>query len=220
MMRFWIGVLLLGALAGCQGKPGYEYRLGDVLLEQDFSQSFAWERYQSTERGTDARVEAGVYRMQARGSGYIWGLNAAMHDNVMIEVQAQQQSDDSNNAYGVMCRADPSNDGDGYYFLISGDGYWSIRRSSGDGVEPLVEFTRSDAIRRDQSLNTLRAICVDDYLALYVNDQFVGEARDRLYSAGFAGMIVAAAGDDGEANVDIAFDNLRIVEARIVLPGF
>jgi len=35
-------------------------------------------------------------------------------------------------------------------------------------------------------------VCIGDYQALYVNDEFVGEARDRTFSTGFAGFVAVA----------------------------
>jgi hypothetical protein len=208
---WWCALVLL--LAGCAtAQPTLRYTTGDVLLEEDFSRETAWEGYRDDAIGANFRVEDGGYRARIGSESFMWGLNAREHSDVVIEVETVQHSEDDNNAYGVMCRADPSNDSDGYYFLISGDGMWSIRRGTqGDGVEALVEWTRSSAIRGGRSLNTLRAVCVGDYLALWVNGEFAGEARDTLYSRGFAGLTAAARSD---SQTDIAFDNLTIYEAE------
>src|SRR5690606_25544583 len=144
---------------------------------------------------------------------YNWALNAQLHSDVVIEVYSAQASTYGNNAYGVVCRADPGGRGDGYYFYISGDGYWSIRRGQGRTMTSLVDFTRSDAIHQGQSLNLIRVLCVEDYLALYVNDQFVGDVRDRTFASGVAGFSAAV---PEEGDVDVSFDNLRIIEARLV----
>lgn len=214
MMRHFLALFALVLLAGCRPpQPSYDYRTGDVLLEEDFSRDFVWESYASPNGATDFRVEDGVYRMQMAGGGYNWALNAITHRDVVIEVYGSQVSEYANNAYGVVCRADPAGSGDGYYFYISGDGYWSIRRAQGRTVTPLVEFTQSDAIYQGQSINLIRALCIEDYLALYVNEQFVGEARDDTFSSGVAGFSVAAP-EDGD--IDVSFDNLRIIEARLV----
>ena len=213
-MRLFLALFVLICLAGCRPpRPSYDYRTGDVLLEEDFSRDFVWENYSSPDGGTDFRVEDGVYRMRMAGGGYNWALNAQMHSDVVIEVYASQLSDYANNAYGVVCRADPAGSGDGYYFYISGDGYWTIRRAQGRTVTPLIDFSESAAIYQGQSINLIRALCIEDYFALYINDQFVGEVRDRNFSSGVAGFSVAVP-DDGD--IDVSFDNLRIIEASLV----
>lgn len=209
IMRIVIGTLLLMALAGC-GASGEAYTTGDVILSESFSEPGAWETYGDT--GIDLRVSDGVYMVQTGNAGYIWGLNEQSHDNVVIEVQTEQVSTFENNAYGVMCRADTSNNGDGYYFLISGDGYYSISRGEGDDVTPIIEWTQSSAIEEGTAVNTIRAVCIDDYLGLYVNDRFVDETRDSTYGSGYAGL-AGTAFEDGD--MIIHFDNLTIWEATL-----
>jgi hypothetical protein len=197
--------LALVALTACAASPSQNYSNGDVLLTETFDQKEAWETYQ--DGAINFAVEDGVYRARAGDGGFIWGLNAQNHSNVVIEVTAQQLSTFEDNAYGVMCRADVSNDGDGYYFVVSGDGFYSIRRGEGDDVSEIVDWARSDAINKGTGTNTIRAVCDGDYLALYVNGTFLAEARDTTYTEGYAGIAVAAAPG---GSVDISFDNLTI----------
>ena len=68
-------------------------------------------------------------------------------------------------------------------------------------------WTRTDAIQQGRGINRIRIVCVDDYLALYVNGQFVAEARDSLFASGYAGL-TAAVPEGGE--VDVRFDDLVI----------
>jgi hypothetical protein len=194
-------------------QPSEEYRTGDVLLEEDFSQPFAWETHRSADGLTALRIEDDVYRMTLQGPGYNWANNLQTHTDVVIEVYASQLVPNAKDAFGVVCRANPGGEGSGYYFYITADGYWSIRRAQGRTVTSLVDFTRSDAINTGQSLNFIRALCIEDYLALYVNDQFLGEVRDRNFVSGVAGFSLAV---PNEITGDVSFDNLRIIEARLL----
>ena len=200
-------LLLILLLVACGGSP-QPYETGEVLLTESFDEAAAWETYVSGE--VAFQVVDGAYRTQTGDGGYVWGLNDAEHDDVVIEVTANQLSSFENNAYGVMCRSDTSNNGDGYYFLISGDGYYAISKGEGDDVRELVEWTTSPAINQGQASNTIRAVCIDDYLALYVNDEFLADTEDSDYSSGYAGF--AAAAFEG-GNADISFDNLTITAA-------
>lgn len=201
-------VLLMILLLVACGGPSQEYETGDVLLTESFDESAAWETYSSGP--VDFRVSDGAYRVQTGDEGYIWGLNGKEHDNVVIEVTSTQHSSFENNAYGVMCRSDTSNNGDGYYFLISGDGYYAISKGEGDDVNELVGWTASSAINEGRATNTIRAVCIDNYLALYVNGKFIEETEDSDYSSGYAGF-AATAFDGGDT--DITFDNLTITAA-------
>jgi hypothetical protein len=102
-------------------------------------------------------------------------------------------------------------EGDGYLFLIQGTGSFSIRRARGRNTVPLVDWTVSDAIEIGPGRNHIRAICAGDYLALYVNDRFVGDATDDAYSSGQVGLAASAANPLG---VRVEFDNLIVSEAQ------
>lgn len=206
LMLFAATLMLLMACGG----PSQEVQTGEELLTESFGNPNAWETYQSG--SIDFRVDDGAYRVQTGDEGYVWGLNDQVHDNVIIEVTSTQNSSFENNAYGVMCRSDTSNNGDGYYFLISGDGYYSISKGEGDNVNQLVEWTTSSAINEGQATNTIRAVCIDNYLAFYVNGEFLVEFEDGDYAAGYAGF--AATAFEG-GNVDVSFDNLTITAASL-----
>lgn len=208
----FIGVVVLCLSACTPSSPSVRYEIGELLLEEDFSRPFAWETYADPVLQVDLRVEDGSYRVQARDGGFMWGLNATVHTDVLIEVEVEQFSTYADNAFGVMCRADPDADGDGYYFFISGDGHYTLRRGRGDEVLPLIQWTPSSVIVQGQARNRIRVICIQDYLALYVNDRFVAEARDRLYSSGVTGL-TAAIPEGGD--VEVRFDDLLIFSARL-----
>jgi len=176
----------------------------NLLTLETFTHKADWEEY-SSPKGVELGVENGVYRMSSINQGYVWGLNKAQHSNIVLEVDATPLTPDFNNAFGLMCRADESNNGDGYYFMIKGDGYYSISIGEGDAIKPLVEWKASDAIHVGIDTNSIRAVCLDDSLALYVNDKLLIETHDHTYTSGFAGLAVAAASNHGS---DVAFDNL------------
>ncbi|MCA9934633.1 MAG: hypothetical protein H6662_19965 [Ardenticatenaceae bacterium] len=212
MLKKWtvlIAIILLLVLVGCSS-PSHEPALGNQLLNETFDSPNAWETY--LDDGVALQVMDGAYRVQTGDAGYIWGLNEQNHSDVVIEVEASQLSTFENNAYGVMCRSDTSNNGDGYYFLVSGDGYYAISKGEGEDVTPLVDWTSNSAINKGTATNTIRAVCVGDYLALYVNGKFMAETNDSSYANGYAGF-AATAFEGGDT--DISFDNLTIQEASL-----
>lgn len=101
--------------------------------------------------------------------------------------------------------------GDGYLFLIRGNGSFAILRSSERTVTALVNWTPSDLINQGPARNQLRAVCMGDYLALYINGEFAADATDDSYSSGQVGMAASASGRLGAV---IEFDNLVISEAE------
>ncbi len=79
-----------------------------------------------------------------------------------------------------------------------------------DTIKALIPFTYSDAIRQDKGINRIRAVCIGDYLALYVNDTFVAETHDDYFDKGYTGLSVAVV-KGGDA--DITFDDLTVYTA-------
>lgn len=209
-LTFGILIILLLASVGCGGGASKQPTLGSVLLSESFNEPGAWETFVTD--SADLQVLDGVYRITTGSDGYIWGLNEQLHSDVVIEVETNQLSAHENNAYGVMCRADVSNNGDGYYFMISGDGFYTIAKGEGPEVLPLVEWTKSGTINGGSAGNTIRAVCLGDYLALYVNDKFLAEINDSTYTSGYAGLS-ATAFEGGDS--DISFDNLTVWEASL-----
>lgn len=205
---YWIaaGVLLLAGCAG--GSPARQIRPGALIISESFDTASDWSLYDK--EGLSMRLDAGAYRATLSLKRYAWGQNRQLTDDAIIEVTLQQVSNGRNNGYGILCRAGIQDDGKGYYFLISGDGHFSIRRGDVRSVVPLVEWQYSRFIQQDRGRNTLKAICAGEYLALYVNDQFLAETSDNRYREGFTGLAVVTLED----SIDVRFDHLRVWEAR------
>ncbi len=206
-------LLLLLVLAACGGaEPTQETEPEniEVLLSETFDSEDAWEIY--SDANSDLKVVDGVYQIEVNDAGYIWGQNDLKTEDVTIEVEATQLSDFDENGYGIICRADANNNGDGYYFLISGDGYASIRKGDGADVPELTEWTKYSAINKGQATNKIKAVCAGDQLALYVNDELVAEATDSTFPSGFTALTAVA--EEG-GNARITFDNLTISKTTL-----
>ncbi len=207
----WLLLILALLIQGCAARgPSQSFTIEALLIEESFGSDSTWETYADPVLKVDLRVAEGVYRIEARDGGFMWGLGGGVQADTVIEVESDQRSDYADNAYGVMCRASPSANGSGYYFLISGDGYYTIRRGAGREITALIPWTATDAIRQGRARNRIRAVCIGDYLALFVNDRFVDETRDRLYHQGLTGLV---AGVPAGGEVIVAFDNLLVFTA-------
>lgn len=193
-------------------KPEIGYRYIELLVEDVFETGDRWRQYDAgAELLLGAR--AGAYRVDFSGRKYVWTQRAGEFANVVIEAEAAQISDYNHNAYGLACRLDPANSGRGYFFLISGDGYASIRWSSGRSLEPIVSAAPSDRIRRGRASNRIRVVCIDDYLALWVNGEFVAEARDKRANVGEVGLAAVMNYEGRRLTID--FDDVKIWRAAV-----
>jgi hypothetical protein len=103
------------------------------------------------------------------------------------------------------------NNGDSYLFLIRGDGGYAIMRARGRDIQALAGWGTTSAITQGPGQNHIRAVCIGDYLALYVNDTFVADAIDDAYNQGQVGLAAASVDRLG---VVVEFDNLSISQAN------
>lgn len=210
MFRLWMVLFaFLVIVAGCRSSPEAEVSMGDILVHEHFDSAIGWDN--QSHENVAVGVEAGAYRIRADVDTFVRGFNNTTYGDVVIDVEVVQLTYYQTNAFGVLCRADGDDiTGNGYYFLIGSDGMYSIRKGQQGEVKALVEWSHTDAIHQGSGTNRIRAICVEDYLALYVNDQFVNDVRDDTYSRGFIGFTAAT---ETGTNIDVAFDNLIIHEA-------
>ena len=185
-----------------------EVTADNLLQEVTFDKKTDWEIY--NDETTDFSIAKGVYQMSLKGNATTWGLNHDAQTDTVIQVKTNQLSEAKDNAYGVMCRAAISDNGDGYYFQISGDGYYTITKVKGDRTT-LVDWVESKAINTGKDENEITAVCAGSYLAMYVNDVLVAETNDDTFNKGNTGLTVAAFGKD----VKVEFDDVRVWSASI-----
>ncbi len=146
--------------------------------------------------------------------GYIWSLNDQYYGDINVEASIQQsRGSQQGNGFGLMCRADET--GDGYYFVISSSGQFAIMKGDlkqQNDLIPLVNWQGSRVIKQDMQANDLQAVCVKDYLAFYVNGQFLAETHDTTFTGGRIGVALVASGETAW----VGFDNINVRDANIV----
>ena len=190
--------------------PPIPYQRGEILIADRFTDGINWDT--RSRDGASVGVQNGQYRIESEYDTYVRGFNDVAHENVIIEIDVTYDMLATNNAFGVICRGAPNDyNSNGYYFLIGADGSYSIRIGRSGNVDELVRWRQSEIINSGAATNTIRAVCIDDYLALYVNDEFITSVHDDRYRRGFTGL--TAATQDGVPIV-VDFDNITIWEAE------
>ena len=192
--------------------PAQGYRYLDLVIDDGFDDDSrsqgVWREYAG--EGLFLGVDNGAFLIDFTGRQYVWTQHEALLADTVMEAEFRLHSADEGNAYGLACRLDQGDAGRGYFFLISGDGYASIRWSNGRSLEAIAPAQPASAIKRG-AVNLLRAICIGDYLALWVNDAFVLEARDRRAeqgAVGFSGVMNRAS-----QRLSLTVDELKVWRA-------
>jgi hypothetical protein len=113
------------------------------------------------------------------------------------------------NRFGIVCRVlSPT---DFYTLMISSDGFYGIGKVK-EGQFELIgarAMQPSSAILQGSAINHLRADCIGETLALFVNGQKVAEERDAEFTFGDVGLL---AGSYENPGVDIRFDNFVVTK--------
>ncbi len=215
-------VVLLLAACGGDDSPSQTAVKGDEVFSATFDEPGNWDvgtRSDTTgEPLSSLAVVDGRYQIDhtaARSASFVWGAGGPAVENVIVEVDAEQLSPEKDNLYGVACRlmSDERGDTSGYALLISGDGHYGIAEIKNQSLSFLLKWHQSDAIHQGTASNTIRAVCVDNYLAVYANGTFLGEVKDdALRRAGQVGLV---AGVTADAAVSVAFDNLAAYDGTL-----
>ena len=183
-------------------------QVDNALLKDDFSDSNSGWESGSFEAG-EVGYKDGVYFVTStEKDAMMWGAAGRSFSNVIIDVDAVQVTapSNNNNDYGIMCRVQFN--GDGYSFNISGDGFYSIQKASGDSFVDLVEWQESSAIRQGNNVtNHIRAVCDGEKLVLFVNNQLLAETTDSSFTEG---DIALTATTYETSMTEIQFDNIVV----------
>lgn len=217
MLIISLGIAAL-ALAACGGSdPSDRPVAAETLLSETFDTPGSWEEGayppEAADPASRLAVTGGRYEIAhraERAASFTWGAGGAGYEDVIVEVRTEQLSTDKDNLYGVLCRLaqDDAGDWSGYALLISGDGHYGIADLSRGSLDFLLDWHQSGAIRQGQAANTIRAVCAENYLAVYANGEFLGEVKDSLYRR--AGQVGLIAGASEGAAVRGAFDDLTV----------
>lgn len=219
---FWMMLLLALLLASAclprrvPGGTAPEIELGERVISSTFDNGVGWQTINDPD--VYFQIEDGVYRTIFSLPGRFGiGLHNDSYRDTVIEAKFAFTSAYNNAMVGVMCRADPLQNGYGYYFLVSGDGAFSIRRGDREGVLALVPWQNGAALNPNGQRNTLRAVCVNDSLALYINGAYMGSAQDDDFREGHTGLVVGlpvdASENGADAIVSVEFDDVQVWQA-------
>ena len=184
------------------------------LLRETFDSVESWFTY--TDDRTNFMIEDGLYSASMRESGFTWATNGTDMTNSIIEVDVTQvQTNTDANGIGLMCRV--NTDGDGYFFWFGDDGFYniSVRQQATEAVfTALIDSEEVSLLSIDSGIAyRFTVVCVDNYLAMYVDGKLVAEAFDSTFSLGVTGFAISLSGDDPSIEQQVIYDNLNVWSA-------
>ena len=159
--------------------PSRSVRAGAELANYTFQRPATWDLFDLGEEIASARLERNALALSVGPElGYLTVGNNVTHSDLLINATVRQTEGLLGNGFGLLCRADKA--GNGYWFLLSSRGEFSIQVASAarEKLFELVPWRYHSVIRQGMHANQLRIVCAQNYLALFINDVFVAEAFD------------------------------------------
>lgn len=200
-------LFLASCLPAAPAEPVLAGAPGEVLYREDFSNNTSgWDRVLND--GGIMDYDSGGYRILVRGAKMnFWSTPPGNFGDVRIETDVTRLNGPMENRAGVLCHYQ---NGNYYFFIISSDGYYAIGKFTNGqavliGQEMMVE---SDAVH-EEGVNHLRAECVGETLAFYVNDTLLASTQDGELATGGVGVL---AGSFDEPGVDVLFQNFVVIQ--------
>jgi serine/threonine protein kinase len=186
----------------------------DILLQDDFSQSAAvW----GTSTTADSSIEYDNEKLRIVVYNKNWFVrswpDAAVQQDVHLEVTAINNDTDQYTAFGLMCNQQDDEESF-YYFAITPDGQYVIAKAASGEVDVFLtnndSWEYSDRIPKNAPSYRLGADCGDGMLTLYVNGQVVDSVADSTYTSGVVGLVVWSA--EEATKTDVSFDDFLMTE--------
>jgi hypothetical protein len=214
------GAVLLILLAACQQQPlSMQERgptrsvvVGSQRTLYTFNDPGPWDLFDLPDNQAhfsihDGKLEAYV----AADRGYIMTRNHTVHSDVIINATVRQSEGRIGNGFGVVCRADAQ--GNGYYFLLSSSGEFTISVGTPvrDDLFQLIPWQYHSIIKKGFFPNEIRAVCAQDYLAMFINNVFVAETTDDEFTEGELGLTIGAVSEPAA----VEFDDVLIRDAVV-----
>ena len=192
--------------------PSRSVRAGADLARYNFHLPATWDLFELGSETASASLAGNAFTLTVGPElGYLTAGNNVTHRDVLINATVRQTEGLLGNGFGLLCRADKA--GNGYWFLLSSRGEYSIQVASDvrEDLFELVPWRYHSVIRQGLQANELRIVCAQNYLALFINDVFVAEAFDDEFDSGELAVALGATGRAASAS----FDNIRVRAAVV-----
>ncbi len=184
--------------------------VGEVLYTEDFDDpTSGWDEFS----GDDQTVgyQGGRYvilvdreNWMTWGNAYEW-----FDDGILITVDATKIGGPDDNGFGVVFGY--QDDLNFYRFEIASDGYYRFGKYVDNEWIEIIPWTESTLVRQGNARNRISVEMRDGTFVFGVNGEPLDKAQDGSFADGDVGLV---AGSFDTPGVEIAFDNIRVVELK------
>jgi len=145
---------------------------------------------------TTLSMSSGKLSMKAAavGKGYNWWLTYLTFQDAYLEATFDVAECTNDDQYGLVVRAPDYESGFAYYFHVTCDGHYDLRRWSNNGSSMLLSMPSSEKINKGPNqTNTLGMWIKGPIIRLYVNNSLLQEVNEpTLINNGHFGLFINA----------------------------
>ena len=172
-----------------------------IIDQDDFSVAGRWFT-KANDRFTIEYV-SDSYRIYSHTNTPIWSVIGSGLEDVILETDVTIPDEPADAFLGLVCRLKD----DQYYLLtISPDGSGEIGKMNGAEFISLAQEKFQPEIIQPGA-NRLRADCIGNQFALYLNGNLLLQAQDSDFASGAVGVV---AGNRTTTGIDVRFDNFIV----------
>ena len=175
--------------------PDLRAGLGELILEDDFSQGEFWE-LGFTSQGSVALGKNTLSLATEGGKIYLYSIrNQPILADFYIEVTASVSLCSERDEYGLLLRVSP--EGGMYRFALACDGYTRMDRLAQGGMYSPVPWTPSGAVLPGAPGTARLAVwAVGTEMRFFINDIYQYTVRDPLLYSGQIGVFARSVNDE------------------------
>lgn len=177
------------------------------VFEDDFEEAEGWAKADQSTYGMG--YSSGSYFIRVNmltEDAPVYSVRSYYFDNLVAGVDVVKTEGPENAFFGVVCRFTDSKN---YYrFVVGRDGYYNIgKRLQGTFVD-LGSGSKPESYKKD-AINQVRASCIGNVLALFLNGTKLLEVTDYSFTVGKIGLVV---GTRNDKKTVIYFDNYAVAK--------
>lgn len=169
--------------------------LGDPDFRDPFEDGLNWALYEDDHVSFD--VVDGALHMTAFNPDFWegWMLSRPTLQDFYLEMTATQQDCSTLDRYGLVARAvRVDQEYLGYFFGVTCEGLYSLRRWNGERFVALIDWSASDRLQAGSGqTNRIGLMAEGNNLSLYANGELLDEISDDTFEEGRFGVFVGAA---------------------------
>lgn len=172
---------------------------------EDFEDGRVWAEFSTS--NYDVGYSFGHYRFHVgmvTGNTPVFSIRQQEYRDVSLKVDIVRHEGPDNGYFGLLCRFI---DTENYYrFVFAPDGSYSIGARV-EGEYTVLAEGADEKIFQEDKKNTIRADCLGEQLALFINGNLVLNTTDVTFQSGFIGLVAGTPDTEG---LIVYFDSFAV----------